>query len=345
MASEPLPDLISALEVARQDARDQLAAAWNLHVSRVETALHSDWLDHLDHLLADRFEQLRPSMEAEFQKRLAPAIRKSTTAQLNQSVRRILQAETQQDWASALIDAARASAARAAIFTVQESSVRLEQAYPAATPSAIDLAEAAAIEQAVRTREPLVCVWSQRELSATLVSTLGAPAEGSRVYLFPIQAAGRTVALLYADGLKDDVDANALELAASVSASVWEHRQPEPEPQQLVTIDSAPAPSEAAAWAGLTPDQQELHLRAQRFARVKVAEIQLYSAAGVRQGRIEADLYRVLRDEIDRARDAYRQQFLSDGGPQVDYIHSELLHKLANDKEELLGPDYPGPLA
>jgi hypothetical protein len=343
MASEPLPDLISALEVARQDARDQLAAAWNLHVSRVETALHSDWLDHLDHLLADRFEQLRPSMEAEFQKRLAPAVRKATTAQLNQAVRRILQAENQQDWSSALIDAARASATRAAVFTVQESSVRLEQSYPATQPISIELADAAAIDQAVRTREPLVCVWSQRELSPSLVATLGAPTDGSRVYLFPIQAGDRTVALLYADGLKDEVDSNAIELAATVSASVWERRQPEP-PPQLVTIESAPAPAEAVAWAGLSPDQQELQLRAQRFARVKVAEIQLYRAAGVRKGRIEADLYRVLKHEIDDARDAYRQQFLSDGGPQVDYIHSELLHKLANDKEELLGPGYPGPL-
>ncbi|MCU1339196.1 MAG: hypothetical protein JWO19_4777 [Bryobacterales bacterium] len=87
------------------------------------------------------------------------------------------------------------------------------------------------------------------------------------------------------------------------------------------------------------------HSRALRFARVKVAEIQLYQASHVKSGRAARDLYSALRPHIDAARGAFRERFLVplDGVP--DYLHQELVKSLAKEDAVLLGPSYPGPLA
>jgi hypothetical protein len=89
----------------------------------------------------------------------------------------------------------------------------------------------------------------------------------------------------------------------------------------------------------------DLRLRAQRFARVRVAEIQLYEAAAVQSGRAARNLYQALRPQIDSAREAFRERFLTAGQPVSDYLHAELVRTLANEDAELLGPDYPGSMA
>ena len=104
-----------------------------------------------------------------------------------------------------------------------------------------------------------------------------------------------------------------------------------------------------AALASLTtPADAGLRAKeasAQRFAKVKIAEIQLYQAPAVKSGRSSRDLYGALRPHIDAAREAFRERYLSNGSPVADYLHSEFLRALANDDPTLLGPDYPGPLA
>jgi hypothetical protein len=84
---------------------------------------------------------------------------------------------------------------------------------------------------------------------------------------------------------------------------------------------------------------------AQRFARVRVAEIRLYHAAAVKAGRAAGDVYSALRPEMDAARKAYREKFLTPVNGTADYLHGEFVRTLANDDATLLGPAYPGPLA
>lgn len=86
-------------------------------------------------------------------------------------------------------------------------------------------------------------------------------------------------------------------------------------------------------------------LSAQRFAKVKIAEMQLYQAPAVKAGRAARDLYGSLRPQIDAARQAFEQRFLTPGHGIADYLHTELVRTLANDDATLLGPGYPGPLA
>jgi hypothetical protein len=84
---------------------------------------------------------------------------------------------------------------------------------------------------------------------------------------------------------------------------------------------------------------------ARRFAKVKVAEIQLYQAPAVKNGRAARDLYGSLQPHIDAARQAFQERFLTNGNHTVDYLHAEIVRTLANDDATLLGPGYPGPLA
>jgi hypothetical protein len=97
---------------------------------------------------------------------------------------------------------------------------------------------------------------------------------------------------------------------------------------------SAPAPV----------SHEETNLRAQRFARVRVAEIQLYHAAAMKNGRAAGDVYAALKLQMDAAREAYRDKFLTPVNGTADYLHAEFVRTLANDDAALLGPDYPGPL-
>src|SRR5579864_8233198 len=76
---------------------------------------------------------------------------------------------------------------------------------------------------------------------------------------------------------------------------------------------------------------EETHLRAQRFARVRVAEIQLYHAAAMKNGRTARDVYAALKAERDAAREAYREKFLTPVNGTADYLHAEFVRSLAND--------------
>jgi hypothetical protein len=84
--------------------------------------------------------------------------------------------------------------------------------------------------------------------------------------------------------------------------------------------------------------------RAQQFARVRVAEIQLYHAAAMKAGRASGDVYSALKTQMDAAREAYREKFLTPVNGTADYLHTEFVRTLANDDAALLGPGYPGPL-
>jgi hypothetical protein len=60
-------------------------------------------------------------------------------------------------------------------------------------------------------------------------------------------------------------------------------------------------------------------------------------------GRQQGNLYVFLRQEIDKARDTYRRQFMTI--PSIgDYLHIELVRTAAGGDEQKLGADYPGQL-
>ena len=115
-------------------------------------------------------------------------------------------------------------------------------------------------------------------------------------------------------------------------------------PADLVRIAGATTPAASPAWTELPKSEQEQHLRAQRFARTRVAELLLHKARHVRDGRGTHNLYGVLKEEIEAGREAFRKEFVETCPSMVDYFHLELQRTLAKDDARALGPDYPGPL-
>jgi hypothetical protein len=125
-----------------------------------------------------------------------------------------------------------------------------------------------------------------------------------------------------------------MELLAEIAASHMSTLR------QVALVHAAPAVQQAQRWEDLGPEQQAVHLRAQRFARLKVSEMRLYHPDTVRRGIKRSDLYLVLKPQIDAARDAYKKEFPG----VVDYLYIELVGNLANNDDLLLGPLFPGPL-
>ena len=86
-----------------------------------------------------------------------------------------------------------------------------------------------------------------------------------------------------------------------------------------------------------------MHLAAQRFARVQVAEMRLGKPDALRFGREARNIYAALQAPIDAARQGFRERHMT-APTMVDYLHLEMVRSLADDDAILLGPNYPGPL-
>lgn len=107
---------------------------------------------------------------------------------------------------------------------------------------------------------------------------------------------------------------------------------------------AVPGTEEAATFdvTRLPPEEQELHRRANRVAKVAMQDIQLLKPDEVRQGRERKDLCTRLRNELDRARKEYDRRFRSILDHPVDYFHHWMVQILANGDPEALG-EYPYP--
>jgi hypothetical protein len=315
----------------------------------------------LRQVLEGQLSQLSSEVERLFDEARGRA-RRELADQLNLSVRRIRQSPSLDELEATLLDAAIAFAAGAAIFRIDGNAVHGEKirgvpAEPAEAFTAlrIPLATAPALLGAVDSRDPVTAVTSPGELSLEIMALMAHPVDG-RVHVYPLVVKDAVPALLYCWGAAQGA---ALEMLAQVTAAVWdslivpEAPAPEPaapEPPQLVTIAPvAPEPALAAApapstWDALSAADQAIHLRAQRFARVQIAEMRLGEAAAVQSGRTQRNLYGTLRARIDAARSQFHETFFARCSNMVDYIHVELVRSLAQDDADLLGKDYPGPL-
>jgi hypothetical protein len=115
-------------------------------------------------------------------------------------------------------------------------------------------------------------------------------------------------------------------------------------PEFVQLVPAAADAAERRPWDQLSPDDRQLHLKAQRVARVRVSEMRLYQDEALRQGAARGDIYNALRQRIDAARREFLESFLAKSPTMVDYLHLEILRNLAQDDDRLLGPEYPGPM-
>jgi hypothetical protein len=292
----------------------------------------------LRQMLDGQLSQLSSEVERLFDEADIRA-RRELADQLNQSVRRIRQAASPDELVATLLDAAMAFAAGAAIFLVAGTAAKGGKILGATTEAQqafhsleIPFSAAPALASAIESRDPVIAVTTAAEVSPELMSLAAHPADG-RAYIYPLVGKDKVPALLYCWG---STQGPALEMLAQVAAVVWESLT-----VQLVAIASA---ARVSAWDALSPEEQAIHLRAQRFARVQVSEMRLHDGPAVQSGRNQRNLYDALRPRIDDARVTFRQSYFAKCSSMVDYLHMELVRTLAQNDPDLLGKDYPGPL-
>lgn len=290
---------------------------------------------HIGRVIEERVAALKAGIEQAVAESLAGA-RRDLTKRLNQSVHRLLSSESQELWSKALLDAMPGFCERAALFHIDGRILRLEAARN--TLGRLDdvtIDSAPAFQSAIESEDTVVALRTKGEMSHPIAQWVGEGQE-LKFYLFPIVARNRVSSLLYADSADGDVDTDGLELLATIAGIAAQNLGSGSKTRSELVNIAPPA---------LQPEVQDLHSKAQRFARNQAAEIRLYKSEKVKNGREERNLYASLKEEIDSARETFRRDFLSSSGAMTDYLHLELVRTLANNDVELLGPDYPGPLA
>jgi len=204
--------------------------------------------------------------------------------------------------------------------------------------------------------------------------------EDDRVIVLPLMLKDKVAALVYADaGGAGGIDASALELLVTVTSGwleVVSSRKQAPKEPSVDAVEAAPVPVQtvstfadpfashapkhiaAAAGAGATeqqtvhateapapkpqisPEDAEVHRKAQRFARLLMDEIKLYNQAKVSEGRKNRDLYDRLKDDIEKSRDTYKKRYGNTVAADADYFSVELLRSLAEDDVSVMGPNF-----
>ena len=313
----------------------------------------SEWHTKFERQIQALVSGVETEVETALAARVAEAgarARREVAEDLNQRLRRLRQAGQPEAVFASLIDASAPYSRRAAVFCFDAEQARAQaQRNLGVEKLAFPAQQAAAFLSAIETRDPVVAASSGSEISPTLASAAGGePLE--RAYLFPLVIRQQVGAILFASGA---VQAASLELLSEAAAMRLESFQQQPAaapaarpPSDLVQLGAAApkTPKPAQAWTELGPDEQRLHLRAQRLVRVHVAELRMAQRDKVQQGVANANLYSVLRAEIDALRQQYRREFVDASPTMVDYLYLELVRSLANHDERLLGPDFPGPL-
>ncbi|HEY7303570.1 MAG TPA: hypothetical protein VH601_05625 [Bryobacteraceae bacterium] len=319
------------------------------------------------HLLEPAWDSLKREFDAACSQS-AQTGRGQTTRDLNQFLRRLAQYRTEAEWVSCVLDEAGRFAERLAVFSLDQQMLRLRGQQNLALPDDLSfpLHAAAAFVSVVETKDPVVSLRSPGEVG----QQLSTPNASDRAHLFPVMNRSRVTAVIFADAGSVDID--GLELIAGIGSlvlrrqsnaglhaqiapaapitgtheqaleSLWDGLQPA---RDFSPADGSTKRSSASLlpWAALNEQHRTLHLRARRFSRVTIAEMQLSRPGACRAGREQRNLYLFLKSELDKARDVYRKQFMTIPS-MVDYLHVELVRTAAEGDELKLGAEYPGSL-
>ncbi len=225
-------------------------------------------------------------------------------------------------------------------------------------PAAFDIASAPALAAAIESRDPVVALASASELSPVLAAALEEAGSGenglrAKAHLFPITArqSVRAILITYGGVVSPPIEllceAAGMKLEAielpSLSASMSTPGSVSPVASSG-SLPVTPAGPVKRAWSELPAEDQRLHLQAQHTARVRVATLRLDYDEALRRGIAGRNIYGALKKEIDAARADFRQAYLSKSGTMVDYLHLEIVARLAHEDEKLLGAGYPGPM-
>ncbi|MGB7926973.1 MAG: hypothetical protein WCF61_02390 [Terriglobales bacterium] len=133
--------------------------------------------------------------------------------------------------------------------------------------------------------------------------------------------------------------AEAESVATEVQLAVAEMEPALAEPLPIGHVEAEPAPQAVPAGT-LSPQDQEVHRKAQRFARLLVDEIKLYNQAKVAEGRKNKDVYDRLKDTIEKSRATYQKRYGSTVAASANYFQHEIIRSLAEDDVSIMGANF-----
>jgi hypothetical protein len=218
-----------------------------------------------------------------------------------------------------------------------------------------------------------------KDFDQHFISKFGQPSSSS-IALLPLLLKDKVSALIYADGGTQgaNLDSVALDVLVKATSSWLEvisqrkqaNREGSSEPEMhsapqvndpfaahaplhsakaQQVPDAAPAVMAVAAGAGggaaaaapaMSPEEADIHRKAQRFARLLMDEIKLYNQAKVAEGRKNRDLYDRLKEDIEKSRATYQKRYGNTSAAGADYFSQELVRSLAEDDVSLLGKNF-----
>ena len=107
-------------------------------------------------------------------------------------------------------------------------------------------------------------------------------------------------------------------------------------------IEELPAAVASFDISTLLPEEQDLHRRANRVAKVSMQDIKMLRPNDVRLGRENKDICLRLRDDIEKAHKEYDRRFQSILDHPVDYFYDWMVEILGEGDPATLG-EYPYP--
>jgi hypothetical protein len=280
-----------------------------------------------------------------------------------ETLRKMARPGSQAEILQLLLDASGDHADRAALFIVRRGraagwAARGFEGDPVAErirQIQIDLEEDTVFREVTRGHRSL----AEHDPEADGVSFLRFGQTEPREALYvPLVTRDRVVVVLYADAVGEKralrraaLEALCLMASLSLERFLLQSRQAGAETERgrapsLASTEREPALPATGSRAGQPETAAPAHPLeepatddddAARFARLLVTEIKLYHEHDVAQGRAERDLYRRLREPIDRSRRMYEERVAGREAGR-DHFEEKLVEILAGGDPDLLGP-------
>lgn len=322
----------------------------------------------IEEAVSEVFEAALPKLRAEIISRsvqelesLEPAPGNLPTDLLNAAASSIQESASQAEILRHLLEGVARFCGRAALFVVKGGGMSGWQGTGFDNNDVIksfSLSAASGLAgNAIQGRTPVS--GKVEEFDGGFLSAIGSPVDGTCA-LLPLVVKEKVPALVYADaGMLPDctIDTSALtllcrfaglwlELTALRKAGVAAPAE-EPQAHPVVVTSSAAASAMAATHsngeAATAPsvEEDDLHKKARRYARLLVDEIKLYNQSKVAEGRQSRDLYDRLREDIEKSRAAYEKRFGTSPAASANYFNQELIRVLADNDVSLMGGSFP----
>jgi hypothetical protein len=110
------------------------------------------------------------------------------------------------------------------------------------------------------------------------------------------------------------------------------------EPLPIGQAETKAAPETPVS--SISTEDQDVHRKAQRFARLLVDEIKLYNQAKVAEGRKHKDLYDRLKETIEKSRATYQKRYGKTVAASGNYFQNEIIRSLAEDDLSIMGANF-----